>query len=163
MTSRSQFSSSSTEKDRQIAQLKERVAELEANLAFANNQMASFGNISKELPSSEENEMSETTQVISIVLNATKHQSRLMWMSFGAWDEFCQFLEHDEKLNLQILNPFCYKKAVSRVQVKINYSNMFKRHYFVLPRARDASLIVSLKSQCRRTIIDSVKKIDRIE
>ena len=72
------------------------------------------------------------TEVEPIVLNAKKDRARLMWMSFGAWDEFCQFLEPEEKLNLQVLNPFCYKTAVSRVQVKIDYSEILKRHYFLL-------------------------------
>ena len=81
-------------------------------------------------------------------------------MSFGAWDELCQFLEQDEKLKLQILNPFCYKTAVSRVQVKIDYSELFKRHYFVLPGNYEGSLIVSLKRQGKTTIVDEVRKMD---
>ena len=82
-----------------------------------------------------------------------------MWKSFGAWDELSQFLEQDERLKLQNLNQFCYKKAVSRVQMKIDNSEQYKKHYFVLPGNCDGSLIVSLKRDGKKMIVDEVKKM----
>ena len=79
----------------------------------------------------------------SINLNAKKRQSRLICISFGAWDELNQYLDQNEQLALQALNKFSYKTAVSRVQTKIN----FNRNYFIFGDGMSRrSLIIALRT-----------------
>ena len=49
------------------------------------------------------------------LLNVEKQKSRMVWTSLGIAMNTLPFLDILEMLNLQILNKFCYKIAVSRV------------------------------------------------
>lgn len=54
--------------------------------------------------------------MIALHENATKDNSRKVWVSYGVFIVLLPFLDAYQILCLQITNKFCYEIAVSRVQ-----------------------------------------------